>query len=146
MSGTKGWHYYNHALLPDCAPHEKVDTEVLQTKTFWKKCAPNIILARWTDEFDCDGETSWWYVIKDTPFDINVIKSKRRYEIRKGLKFFEVSIINPSMFSEELYRVQVDAYDAYPKKYRPSVDKTDFQSNVCTEWCNENIIFLFSWN
>lgn len=41
-------------------------------------------LARWTSSFDCGHETNWWYVIKDTPFDINELKKKRRYEIRKG--------------------------------------------------------------
>ena len=31
------WKYYNHALLPTTAPHEKVDEEVIKQGKLWKK-------------------------------------------------------------------------------------------------------------
>ena len=88
------------------------------------------LLARWTSDFDCGVETNWWYVIKDTPFDINALKAKRRYEINKGIKNFAVKEFDPENYADELYNVQISAYSAYPKKYRPSVDKQEFLSSV----------------
>lgn len=88
------------------------------------------LLARWTTEFDCGHETNWWYVIKDTPFDISKLKAKRRYEINKGLKNFVVKQIDPHDHKDELYAVQVSAFSAYPKKYRPTVEKNKFMAGI----------------
>lgn len=30
------WHYYNHAMLPTCAPHETVDTSPVYTGEVYK--------------------------------------------------------------------------------------------------------------
>ena len=76
------------------------------------------LLARWTTEFDCGYETNWWYCIKDTPFDIGSLPSKKRYEINKGKKNFEVRLIAPTEYKDELYDVTVDAYSAWDEKYR----------------------------
>ena len=88
------------------------------------------LLARWTTEFDCGHETNWWYVIKDAPFDIEALKAKRRYEINKGVKNFNVREIEPINYAEELFNVQIAAYSAYPKKYRPTVDKQSFLTSL----------------
>lgn len=88
------------------------------------------LLARWTTEFDCGYETTWWYVIKDRPFDIMALKSKRRYEINKGIKNFNVKVIDPARYEEEMYSIKVAAYSAYPEKYRPKVDKNGFTASL----------------
>lgn len=88
------------------------------------------LLARWTTEFDCGYETTWWYVIKDRPFDIMALKSKRRYEINKGIKNFDVKVIDPTRYEEEMYSIQVAAYSAYPEKYRPKVNKNGFTDSL----------------
>lgn len=87
-------------------------------------------MVRWTTNFDCEHETNWWYVIKDTPFDINALKSKRRYEINKGMKNYKVIEIDPLNYKEELYSVQVAAFSAYPEKYRPTVKKSSFLEDI----------------
>ena len=122
----KGWCYYNHAAIPTTAPHEEPDISSIQDKSIWKIAGGTPLLARWTTAFDCGRETTWWYVIKDQPFDITELKAKRRYEINKGLKNFEVLEIDPLQYKEEMYRVQVAAFSAYPEKYRPTVNKQDF--------------------
>ena len=91
------------------------------------------LLARWTTDWDCGYETNWWYVIKDNSFDAASLKAKRRYEITKGIKNFEVKRINPEAYAEELYSVQVAAFSAYPPKYRPSVDHDSFVTGVA-QW------------
>lgn len=118
----KNWRYYNRALLPTIAPHEDVDISAIKDKSIWKH-DKKPLLARWTSDFDCGFETNWWYIIKDKPFDISELKAKRRYEINKALKYFEVKKIDPSEFKDDIYNVLVEAYSAYPAKYRPSVNK-----------------------
>lgn len=87
-----GWKYYNHAAIPNTAPREMVNTTPIDNGTIWNIGGGVPLLARWTENFDCGYETNWWYVIKDTPFDVNTLRSKRRYEINKGIKNFEIHI------------------------------------------------------
>ena len=77
----------------------------------------------YTTDFDFTEETDWWYVIKDSTFDISSLKAKRRYEINKGIQKFEVRQIDPCCYKEEIHGIFIAAYSAYPKKYRPSVEK-----------------------
>ena len=125
-----GWKYYNHAAIPKTAPHDVPDMTPMKDGSIWKIDGGTPLLARWTTDFDCGYETNWWYVIKDTPLDLSSMKSKRRYEINKGIKNFDAKRIDPIPLAEELYRVQVAAFSAYPEKYRPSVDQQHFLSSV----------------
>lgn len=97
------------------------------------------LLARWTTDWDCGYETNWWYVIKDTPFDISTLKAKRRYEINKGKKNFSVKRINPIDFQDELLEVTKLAYSSWPEKYRPSVDDNKFKQDL-NAW-KDNIVY-----
>ena len=115
---VNGWRYYNHAALPDVAPHVNVNLTPLNDGSIWKMGGGKVLLARWISDFDCDEKTDWWYIIKDTPFEIGNLKAKRRYEIKKGLKNFHI------------YRIQVEAYKAYPEKYRPMVDKEKLYTSI----------------
>lgn len=125
----KGWKYYNHAAIPSTAPNEPVNMEPINNGRIWS-IDKSVFMVRWTDEWDCNCETNWWYVIKDTPFDISAIKSKRRYEINKGIKNFEVRIINPKEFVERLYTVTESAYQTYPASYRPNVNHDSFVNEI----------------
>ena len=88
---VKGWKYYNHAMVPTCAPHENPDLSAINDRDFWKPGGGRIpLFARWTEDFDCDNETEFWYTILDHHFDINSIKSKHRYYIKQGMKNFDV--------------------------------------------------------
>lgn len=88
------------------------------------------LLACWSSDFDCGYETNWWYCIKDNAFDISKLKSKHRSMINKGKKFFDVKKIIPADYAEELYKVQVAAFSAYPAKYRPKVVKSIFLKGI----------------
>ena len=125
-----GWKYYNHAAISTVAPHEDPDMVPIKNGNIWKISGGTPLLARWTTEFDCGYQTNWWYVIKDTPFDINELKAKRRYEINRGIKNFDVRVIDPREYADELYEVQVAAFSAYPSKYRPTVVKEEFVSSL----------------
>lgn len=124
------WKLYNHAAIPSTPPNEEVNMLPINSGSIWKMGGGTPLLARWTTEFDCGHETAWWYVIKDKPFDVMSLKAKRRYEINKGIKNFDVKVIDPARYEEELYSIQVAAYSAYPKKYRPKVDKNSFIASL----------------
>lgn len=123
------WKYYNHAALPVSVPYKDPDTSEIDNGAVWKMAGKPFV-ARWTTDFDLGHETNWWYVIKDTPFDINALKAKRRYEVNKGKKNFDVRLIVPGDFKEELFQIQTKAFAAYPAKYRPHVDKTEFFDRI----------------
>lgn len=101
------------------------------------------VFARWTSDFDCNEETAWWYVIKDSPFNIEDLKAKRRYEINKGKKNFAVREINPGDYSDELYQITVAAYSQWPEKYRPHVEEKRFKDGI-NEWSSKVVFGAFS--
>lgn len=100
------------------------------------------LIVRWTEDFDCQEETEWWYVIKDTKFDINELKAKRRYEINKGKKFFEVKRIESDLFIEELFKIQIAAYQSWPAKYRPDIDEQKFRKELM-QWKDKIVYGAF---
>lgn len=129
--GINDWRYYNHAVIPSTGPHEEPDISCIKNKSIWKLNGGGVpFIARWTTDFDCGYETSWWYVVKDTPFDINTLKAKRRYEINKGKKNFQVKRINPTDYAEQLFNVLKCALESWPEKYRPIVSKDTFYKEL----------------
>lgn len=125
----KKWKYYNHAMIPTVAPNEIIDVEPLNNKQFWRE-NKKALFARWTSEFDCGYETNWWYVIKDKAFDLSALKSNYRYKINKGIKNFDVRVINPEAYVDELYEVFTEAFESWPAKYRPQFTYIDAEKLV----------------
>ena len=117
------------------APHEELDLTPFTDDDFWsEKGNRRALLARWTSEFDCGHETNWWYVIKDEPFDISTLKSKRRYEINKGKKNYLVRLIGDvNHYKDDLFAITIAAYSSWPKKYRPTVDREFFLKSL-NQW------------
>ena len=137
-----GWKYYNHAMIPDCAPHEPVDTTPIDDGSLWNT-AGSPLLARWTSDFDCGYEANWWYCLKDTPFDIAALPSKKRYEINKGKKNFTVKEIEPVQNTEGILAVQRNAWASYPEEYRPMFDESKLRTDI-QEWCSYRVFGAFS--
>ena len=140
---TDKWYCYNHTAFSLTDPHEEPDTAPIADGSIFQSGKGAPLLARWTTDFDCGRETNWWYVIKDTPFDINALKAKRRYEINKGNRNFDVREIDPSEWAEGLYAVAVAAYASYPEAYRPSVSHDRFVSDV-GRWDFQRVYGAFS--
>lgn len=125
---VQGWKYYNHAVIPVAPPYVAADMQPVRSGEVWK--TRGTFFARWTSNFDCGYETDWWYMIKDTPFDLQSMKSSHRYKINKGRRYFDVCVIDPKEYREELYHVQVAAFSDYPTAYRPWVDEGAFKSSI----------------
>lgn len=138
----KTWKYYKHAMIPTTAPHEEVETQEIYKKQFWRENR-SALLARWTTDWDCGYATNWWYVIKDTPFEVSSLKSKRRYEINKGKKNFSVRRIDATKYADEIFDVTVAAYSSWPEKYRPNPDKETFLKSL-NSWSELMVYGAFS--
>lgn len=138
------WKYYNHAVIPKTAPHEEPDTTPVLDGSVWKTVEGKAFLARWVTDFDCGYETQWWYCIKDTPYDPMTLNSKKRYNITKGKKYFDVRVIDPMEYREELYEIAIDAYSGWPKEYRPSINKEGFLESVERWKAPEVVLGAFS--
>lgn len=136
----KGWKYYNHAAIPNCAPHENVDINPIQNKSIWKIGGGYALLARWTSDYNKNTWKEWYYCIKDTAFELSELKSKQRYEINKGRKYFDISVINPKHYINEIYNIQIEAFKAYPDEYRPQINYDDLRKEICNEW-DKKIVF-----
>lgn len=138
-----GWKYYNHALIPTCEPHDTPDTFVLQNDELWDSEGKRPLLARWTTDWDCGLNTNWWYVIKDEPFDISKLKADKRYKINKGLRYFEVRVINPLEHAQDLYNITVKAISTYPKKNQ---NKPSFEKYIETinEWKQDENVKIYA--
>ncbi|MDG4515442.1 hypothetical protein [Streptococcus suis] len=127
-----GWKYYQNAMLPECKPHEEVDISVFDDKKLWQKQWKKVLFAKYTSDWDCEEETGWYWCIKDDPFDMSDVKAKYRYEIRKGIENFDVKVINPSEYTDQLYDVTVDALRQYPKAYQNIPNKETFLKQIPT--------------
>ena len=125
-----GWRYYNHAAIPTTNPDEEPNLAPIKDGTIWKIDGGRPLFARWTADWDCGYETEWWYCIKDTPFDISSLKSKRRYEINKGNNNFDVEEVNAVEYAERFYEISNDAYETYPTSYKPHIENKSFVANV----------------
>lgn len=121
------WYEYQRALLPKTAPHLPPRSELLSTKYLRQN---KLFFARWTSQFDCKEETEWYYVIKDDYLMIDKLKAKLRYEINKGNKNFESLVIDPLLYFEDIFYVSVEAYYAYPEKYRPTIIKDAYKKQI----------------
>ena len=133
------WSLNNNVWLSHYAPHEIVDTSPVFDGTLFKQGG---LVARWTESYGQENDKKWWYVIKDEPFDILSLKAKRRYEITKGLKNFEVRVIDPEIFAEQIYCVNERSLTAYPEKYRNVENKEDFITKV-KQWKGVKHIVIY---
>lgn len=125
----EGWKCYKNAAIPLTPPHINPNTKPIEDRTIWNMDnKPQIV--RWTTNFDCGYETQWWYCIKDNPLDVDALSSKKRYEINKGKKNFEVKKIDPAHYWEEMYDVTIKAFANRPDKIGITPDKMKFKEHV----------------
>ncbi len=136
----KEWEYYNHALVPAVAPDVIPDTSWIKDRKKWRKLAEGRypLFVRWVTEFDCQEETQWWCIIKDTPFDIMSLKSNRRSLITRGLKRVDVKVIIPSDYAAQMANVLIKAWQSYDESYQEGDDRNQLIREF-SQLTNENL-------
>lgn len=126
----EGWEYYNHAAISACAPHEVPDLSPVENGTIWRIQGGVPLFVRWTTDWDSECKTEWWYVIKDKPFQMEDVKSKRRTEIRKGLKNFECREIKTWDYAEDIGNVLIVARNSYKFSENKKIDMEDVANKI----------------
>ena len=110
-----GWKYYNHAAIPTTAPHENPDLTPLKDGRIWHIEGKKPLLVRYTTDWDCGYDTGWWYLIRETPFDINTLSSNSRKHIKEAFRKVRVEKIEPKSYVDELYECYHQAFSKYEK-------------------------------
>ncbi len=120
------WKKYNGAIVPAGAPHiPPTDEEIAQGKRMG-----GYRFITYVTDFDCEEETLWWYVIKDTPLILEEIESPNtRHKIRKGLRHVEIRKIDCRDYGEELYNCFMKAQQRYTA-HEGYVSKEDYLKGV----------------
>lgn len=134
MKTPVGWKKYYGTWRPTSAPHENANISCIKNGTIWRRGG----LARWISDFDCECQTDFWYCIKDSPFDINGIKSKKRYYIKKGIEHFDVREIKIVDYLDDLYIITDKALQTY-NDYAGPEDKSTFVKELCSR---DDLIYL----
>lgn len=80
-------------------------------------------------DFDCDEETSFWYVIKDSFGGMEELSSKMRNQVKKCFKTVRVEKISAEYLLENGYEVFVAASDSYRIKAVPPT-KEEFEARL----------------
>lgn len=107
------WLYHNRSISPQKPPHVGLsDFDAIESGEMWRTF-PKALRLSYISDWDCDEETDFWYIIKDTPFDIMSLKAKRRYEITKANKNFTVRLILSDDSIDELYDVYIESLRGY---------------------------------
>lgn len=126
----KNWKYYNHAVIPNTPPHITPDLSPIKDGSIWNINGKFPFFARWTSDFDCKGETDWYYIIKDSEYEIDSLKSNRRKNITKGRKYFYTKLIKAKEYKNEIAEICEEAFLSYPILYRPNYSKVKYIKKI----------------
>lgn len=80
-----GYKYYQHGLIFSGAPHTERMLNKSECADLLKK-NPNAWFVHNVYDFDCDKQTSFWFVVQDEPLPMESLHSKCRNQVRRALK------------------------------------------------------------
>lgn len=121
------WFSYNGALLPKTPPHHNIELTKNEQHNLLATYNPYFI--RWTSHFDTLDETSFWYILKDSPEELSEYSSKIRNQIKKGLRLCRIEKTDSSTIINEGYVVYKAAFDHYQTLQKP-LNREDFQRSL----------------
>lgn len=128
MVNLKGvvWNNYKGVLTPDVPPHVDLQLSQKDIKTLLK--ASKCFLVLWPSEFDTIESGEYWYVISDSFKSLDELSSKRRYDIKKGLKNCLVKKMDGEYVAKHGYEVYYNAYKRY-KGAKAPISKEEYYND-----------------
>ena len=126
-NGPSDWRIYQVALVSTYPPHVNVRVDRHMLATLIKE--KGALFARWTDNWDCDGQTSFWYVIKDSFVPLENMLAKQRSEIKRGFKNCDVRMVTREYIENFGYGVYMKASASYSTHLEPMTE-TDFKNAI----------------
>lgn len=106
------WKYYLYRKAWRFAgpPHEE---HKLNKEAYGNLLRMGGLMVRNTYNFDCQEETCFWYVIKDSIVDIEGLKPRVRNKIKHAQKAFVYRQIDLSFLKEKGYPILSDVFEGY---------------------------------
>jgi len=124
-AGGIPWSTYKTILRPISHPHDEPQLQKGEMKRLLEQSkAP---LAMWTNDYGVT-QSNWWYVVAKAPYSLEKLRSKARYNVRRGLKLCNVKIISAALLSSMGY----DCYQSAMRRHSQStpIDKAGFQAGI----------------
>jgi len=121
-----GYSLYKGAWIWKEDPRLEVELEKPECKELLEKGG---YLVRNVFDFDCEEQTSVWYVIKESFNGIQDVPSKYRSCIRKALDVFEIKKISKQFLMENGYEIYKKAIENYRVKAIP-LEYWDYQTMI----------------
>lgn len=107
---TSGYRLYKGAWIFEQDPHKEKKLSEKEVKALLSQGG---IMVRNTFNFDCESETSFWYVIKDSFGGMEELSSKMRNQVKKCFKTMRVEKISSDELVANGYPVYVAAMENY---------------------------------
>lgn len=102
---------YKRCLVWYGSPHEEKKLTALEMKLLLKKYIA--LLIRNVYDFDCENQTTFWYIIKDQFGEMEELSSKTRNQIRRALKLLIIKIVDKRVIVEQGYEVYLNSFKKY---------------------------------
>lgn len=101
---------YHKAWRFDGAPHEETLLKKKEWKSFLKQGG---VLVRNTYDFDCQNNTCFWNLIKDSFGGLEELSSNTRKKVRRSLEHFEFKLVDAQLIKDHGYPILKATYDDY---------------------------------
>jgi len=146
------WKYYHGALLPEVAPHVKIELTENEEHELVK--LSKLYFIRYVSNWDKKEESQFWYVIKDKFGGMEELSSNTRSKVRRGLKNCIVKKVTKKLIADNGFEIYYHAFRSYSTYLKP-MDKEDFRNNIlrcnkCDFWAvykkDEDKIIAYSQN
>ena len=105
-----GYALYRKAWRFEGAPHEETKLQESEWKALLSQGG---LLVRNTYGFDCEEETSFWYVIKDSYHGLEELPSRVRNKVRHAFNYFDYQRIPFEAMVEKAYPIIMETYSDY---------------------------------
>ena len=79
------WIYSKRGLISEEDPSKSISVLGAEIKDIFTQY-PKALYIRWVSDFDHSESETYYYVLRDTPYDLTELPSKTRNQIRKCLK------------------------------------------------------------
>jgi hypothetical protein len=118
-AGGIPWGKYKGTLRPLAPPYVEPKLCPEEIKNILRESkAP---LAMWTYDFDSTNSRSWWWLIAEKPYSLEMLNKKSRYEIRFGLKTCSAKIISGKQIAD----VGFDCYKSAMRRHAQTVPEEE---------------------
>ena len=89
---TQQYRKYQYGLIYKGAAHTERALTDIEARQLLKTY--NALFVRNVFDWDCDEETSFWYVIQDSPIGMDSLHSKCRNQVRRSYKTLQFRVLD----------------------------------------------------